>query len=75
MIVTLLHRMADTPKPIAIAPLRDITSGQYYTKVVAWAYKNGIVNGCSAEVFEPNDAITCEQMAVILWRFLQSTGG
>ncbi len=74
MIVTILHRLAGSGTPEDVAPFLDVTSGQYYATAVAWAYENGIVNGYNAEAFGPNDAITREQMAVILMNYARFMG-
>ena len=36
---------------------------------VAWAYENGIVNGTSLTTFSPDEDVTREQMAAILFRY------
>ena len=43
----------------------------YYATAVYWARMNGIVAGYSDERFGPNDTITREQMATILYRYAQ----
>lgn len=43
--------------------------GQSYTEAIRWAQANGIVKGYNAEQFGPNDPITREQMAAILYRY------
>lgn len=47
----------------------DVQPHMYYAPAVAWAYQNNIVGGYSAERFGPNDAVTREQMAAILYRY------
>ena len=49
----------------------DVTPGAYYENAITWASENGIVNGYSDTAFGPNDAITREQMAAILYRYAQ----
>ncbi|WP_208607740.1 S-layer homology domain-containing protein [Paenibacillus pectinilyticus] len=39
-----------------------------------WAAKNGIINGTSHDWFSPNDSITREQMAIMLYNYLVSKG-
>ncbi|MCI5993059.1 MAG: S-layer homology domain-containing protein, partial [Clostridiales bacterium] len=53
----------------------DVSSGQWYTKAVAWAAENGIVNGYSNGNFGPNDPITREQLATILYRYTKFKSG
>jgi len=68
MIVTILWRLEGRPT----APdctFSDISAGQYYTAAVAWAAANNIVSGYGNGMFGPNDNITREQMAAILYRY------
>ena len=46
-----------------------VEAGSWYEAAVNWASENGIVNGYSAEKFGPNDPITREQLAAILYRY------
>lgn len=73
MIVTILYRYEGSPAAGASA-FRDVPAGQYYTAPVAWAAANGVVNGYSTTQFGPNDTITREQMAAILYRYAQYKG-
>ncbi len=41
----------------------------YYANAVSWASAGGIVNGYSDGTFRPNNLITREQLAVMLWRY------
>lgn len=68
MLVTVLHRMESEPEADPAAFL-DVGSGKYYSKAVAWAAANGIVAGYGNGNFGPEDAITREQLATILWRY------
>lgn len=73
MVVTILHRYEGTP---AAAPssFPDVPVEQYYTEAVAWAAANGVVNGYDNGLFMPDQAITREQMAAILYRYAQYKG-
>lgn len=75
MFVTILARYAkaetDNNAETAFA---DVPAGQYYTGAVAWAAANGIVNGTSAVTFAPNDPVTREQMAALLYRAMRFLG-
>lgn len=74
MIVTMLHRMERTPAVGGKAMFfADVPAGQYYTDAVAWASENGIVTG-DGDYFRPNDPVTREQLAAILYRFAQYKG-
>ncbi len=68
MLVTVLWRLAG--KPIeGRNTFNDVAEGQWYTDAVKWAAKHGIVNGVSYGRFAPNDLVTREQLAAILYRY------
>lgn len=70
MFVTILHRMEDTPSILNKGKaFIDVTDNQYYSEAVAWAIGNKIVSGYNNGSFGPNDSITREQLAVMLWRY------
>ena len=73
MIVTILHRLENEPAAVD-SDFTDVAGGSYYADAVDWAAANGIVNGVSETSFAPDDAITREQMAAILYRYAQSKG-
>ena len=47
----------------------DVSTGTWYTEAVRWATSQGIVGGYGNGNFGPNDPITREQLAVMLWRY------
>ena len=73
MIVTILYRQAGSPAASG-NPFADVEPGQYYAQPIAWAASHGIVNGISATTFAPDDPITREQMATILYRYARYQG-
>lgn len=73
MFVTILYRMESEPSASAIR-FSDVKNGEWYTKAVAWASENGIVNGISDSEFAPEDNITREQMAAIIYRYIKFKG-
>ena len=73
MIVTMLHRLNGTPAA-GVAGFADVAGGQWYSEAVAWAAANGVVNGYSDTKFAPNEEITREQLAAILYRYAQFKG-
>lgn len=74
MIVTILYRMEGEPEAAAAAPFSDVPAGQWYSDAVAWASENGIVLGFPDGTFRPDDIITREQFAAILYRYAQHKG-
>lgn len=69
MIVTILYRMAGSPSVSGSSDFTDVTAGKWFAKAVAWAAANGIVNGYGSGLFGPNDPVTREQLAAILYRY------
>jgi len=74
MIVTILYRLENEPTVTGTTAFTDVAADQYYANAVAWAAQNGIVSGIDATTFAPNNAITREQMAAILYRYAQFKG-
>ena len=64
MIVTILYRMAGSPSVSGSSDFTDVAAGKWFAKAVAWAAANGIVS-----LFGPNDPVTREQLAAILYRY------
>lgn len=73
MLVTMLWRMAGEPY-VGGGSFDDVASGSYYATAVAWAAKNGIVDGYNSTRFGPNDAVTREQIATMLYRYAKWLG-
>ena len=69
MIVTILYRMEKEPAVSGASKFTDVDIAQWYGKAVVWAADNGIVTGYSDTAFGPNDPVTREQLAAILYRY------
>ena len=52
----------------------DVKPGMWYTEAIAWAASKEIVSGYTAETFGPEDNITREQLASILYRYAAFKG-
>ena len=74
MIVTILYRLEGSPAVTEACPFTDVKAGSYYEAPITWAAANGIVTGYSADRFGPDDPITREQLAAILYRYAQTKG-
>lgn len=74
MIVTILYRLEGEPAVSAASVFTDVAAGQYYTNAVAWASSKNIVGGYGDGKFGPEDTITREQLAAILYRYAQYKG-
>lgn len=70
-LVTVLYRISGSPESEYTGRFTDVPSGKYFTASVEWAAENGIVNGKTTTTFAPNDPITREQIAAILFRFCE----
>ena len=73
MLVTILYRLAGSPDA-GSASFTDVAPGQWYADGVAWASANGVVSGYTDGSFRPNDTITREQMAAILYQSARLQG-
>ena len=74
-IVTILWRLEGQPAVSSACPFMDVAVGSYYENAITWAAANGIVTGYSATAFGPDDQITREQMATILYRYAKNYKG
>lgn len=70
MLVTILWRLQGEPY-VSGSSFSDVKSSAYYYDAVRWAARYGIVEGYEGNVFKPDDAITREQFAAILYRYAQ----
>lgn len=71
MVVTVLWRLIGAPQVDHAMTFEDVSPGTYYLDAVGWAFAQKLVSGYDAKTFAPNDTITREQLAVILWRFAE----
>lgn len=68
MIVTILYRMEGEPV-VGSSSFYDVENGSWYGKAVTWAAERNLVNGYGNGSFGPNDPVTREQIAAILYRY------
>ena len=68
MIVTILYRIEEEPVTEKTLLFTDVAEDMWYTNAVLWAADKNIVNGYDGK-FHPNDTLTREQMAAILYRY------
>ena len=66
----ILYRWDGKPA-VGLSSFTDVAPDAWYSDAVAWANANGIVSGWDGQFF-PNDPITREQLAAILWRYAGS---
>ena len=73
MVVTMLWRLAGEPEA-GEAVFTDLDEDSWYYQAVNWAAGTGAVLGTSEDTFSPDEPITREQLAVILYRYAQAQG-
>lgn len=73
MMVQVLYNMENKPAA-SDAAFIDVADNAWYADAVAWAAENKLVNGVEENQFAPDDNITREQMAAILYRYAQYKG-
>ena len=72
MLVTILYRAEGSPRISSDSKFSDVEITDWYGAAVIWASENSIVNGVSDTEFAPNNNITREQIATILYRYANS---
>ena len=73
-VVTILWRQEGRPAVNYAMQFKDVPAGEWFTEAVRWAVSSGVVTGYSDTAFGPNDTITREQFAAILYRYAQYKG-
>ena len=73
MLVAVLHRLEGSPAASA-GDFTDVAEGDWYAQAVNWAASVGVVNGMGDGTFQPNAAITREQLAAILRNYAAYKG-
>ena len=68
----ILYNREGRPAVTGSSPFTDVANGAWYSDAITWAAANGIVGGYGGGLFGPNDNITREQLAAILWRYSRS---
>ncbi len=66
----ILYSIAGKPEVTYINHFSDVPAGQWYTNAVVWADSNDIAHGVSDTRFGVNDAITREQLALMLYKYM-----
>ena len=72
MVVTVLWRLVGSPKVDHAMTFLDVRPDAYYMDAVGWAFAQKLVSGYNETTFAPNDIISREQLATILWRFAET---
>lgn len=69
MAAQVLWNLADSPAVPGTAGFTDVPSDAWYAGAVNWSASRGIVTGYSTGAFGPEDAVTREQLAAMLYRY------
>lgn len=72
MLAQILYSKEGNPIVSANCSFDDVASGKWYSNAVTWAAEREIVVGYGDGTFDPDGAITREQLAVMLWRYTGS---
>ena len=75
MVVTILWRAAGNPEGIHEEIFSDVAENAYYHDAILWAAENGIAAGNGDGTFHPDADVTREQLAAIVYRYVQKQGG
>lgn len=71
MAVTILCRYKGGEQNIyADSVFFDVSATDWFSSSVNWAFENSIVSGIGNGLFAPNDAVTREQLALVLYRLV-----
>ena len=68
-VVTILYRVEGEPETPFRGTFSDVEEGLWYSDAIEWAAENGIVKGYPSGKFGPDDLVTREQLAAILYRY------
>ena len=67
-LVQILYNFVGGPEVSGETPFTDLTAN-WYKDAVLWAYQTGVTSGTSETTFSPDDPVTREQVAVLLYEF------
>ncbi|MCI9264927.1 MAG: S-layer homology domain-containing protein, partial [Oscillospiraceae bacterium] len=74
MIATILWRLSGSPEAGTEKSFPDCEAGSWYAQAVAWCAEVGVVKGYDSGDFGPEDPVTREQMALMLWQYAKLRG-
>lgn len=72
MVATVLWRLEGEPEMDDTSVFTDVPRGQWYTQAIAWAYEQGIITGYGGGRFGPQDNVTRQQLAAMLFRYAKT---
>ena len=79
MVAVMLWRLEGEPPADAALTFDDVQAGKWYSDAIRWAAGVGVITGwddavTGRPVFAPDDAVTREQLATMLWRYAKYKG-
>jgi len=75
MVVQVLYNKEGQPAISGKHKFPDVPSSQWYNNAVTWASQRSVVGGYGDGRFGPDDSVTLEQVAVILWNYSKNPAG
>ena len=72
MMVTLLYRASGSPVVSASSSFTDVADDTWYADAVSWASENAFISGYGDGTYGPENPVSREQIAAILWRYAGS---
>ncbi len=74
MLAAILYRREGSPLDGAESMFSDVAAERYDAAAIAWASAQGIVKGYDGGLFRPDDVLTRQQLAAILFRYAEMRG-
>ncbi len=73
-VAQIIYNLEGKPSYSGYSSFNDVPQEEWYATAIAWAENTGVVTGYDSQTFGPNDTITREQFAAMLYRYAQSKG-
>ena len=73
MLATVLYRLSGETAPAGGAAFADTPADAWFAEAAAWSVATGIANG-RGEGFAPDEPVTREEIAAMLYRFVRHLG-
>lgn len=74
MVATVMYRLAGSPNVKYQANFKDVKDGLWYSHAITYCYQNQIISGYNNGKYGPDDAITRQDLAVILYNYALKHG-
>ena len=72
MLATVLFQLEEPEKKTADLPFADVAEGAWYAQGISWAAGENIISGYGDGRFGPDDPVTREQLALMLFRYAET---